>query len=383
MTFSAAKWLLLFQTFCVCIPCVYMVRMAGQRFGWIDHPSERKLHNRPVVTLGGLGVFAGLVISFLLFRVWVDAGSEESILGYREHAHLWLLFGCSLILVVVGAWDDLKDLNPFAKLAAQFLAAGLFVGLHVTSGKSWAFQDPTVPISVYLTNLLVFTCWIVLLVNAINLVDGLDGLAAGMVGIAAFWLMLANAPMENHFLTWVGAMLVGACAAFLLFNFHPASLFLGDTGALLLGLWVGAGSIEGDFKTISALILATPIVLLGIPLLEVGSSALRRAVGGKRVFTPDSRHMHHRLLKLGFRHRNIVLFYYGITVLLGMIGFLLAPEKIDAEGVPLNPRIAAPGAMYLLLCAIGGAVLLAYVALASIERKLDETTQQAASDSGE
>jgi hypothetical protein len=166
-------------------------------------------------------------------------------------------------------------------------------------------------------------------------------------------------------------MLVGACLAFLVFNFHPASIFMGDTGSLLLGMWVGAGSIEGDFRTISGLILAAPIVLMGIPILEVVSSALRRLLGGGKVFQADSRHMHHRLLRLGFRHRSIVLFYWGITFLLGMLGFLLAPDHFIGNS-PV-PRISNPRMAYGMLFIIIGSVVMGYRALNAIEGRFEET----------
>ncbi len=368
MTPSTAPWLLVFQTFLLTLPMVYLVRHLGLRFGWLDCPSGRKIHESTTVTLGGLGIFLGLFVSFLLFLFWQGGGEARQVplLRYRENVHLWLLFGVSLVVIAIGVWDDLKDSNPFLKLAFQTLAAVLFVGLRVTSGKYWQFE--VIPTQDFLLNLIILTGWIVLLMNAINLIDGLDGLAAGITAIAAFWLLLANEPMENRFLTWVSALLLGSCAAFLVFNFHPARIFMGDTGALLLGLWLGAGSSEGDFMKLSGLILATPIVLLIVPLIEVVSSAVRRFKGGHNVFRADSWHMHHRLLKLGFRHRSIVLFYYCITFLLGILGYLLAPSGFDPQGAPI-PRMTNPNMMFGILFVIGGTVLMAFRALTAIERR--------------
>ncbi len=379
MTASTAPWWLILQTFVLTLPSVYLIRRLGLRFGWLDSPTGRKIHEASIVTLGGLGIFLGLFASFLLFKLWCDGDAQGTIplVRYRENAHLWLLFGVSLVVIVIGIWDDLRDSNPLLKLAFQILAAGLFVGFRVTSGKVWHFE--VLPMGEFLLNLLVLSGWIVLLMNAINLIDGLDGLAAGITAIAAFWLLLANEPMENRFLSWVAAMLVGSCAAFLLFNFHPAKIFMGDTGALLLGLWLGAGSSEGDFMKLSGLILATPIVLLFVPIIEVVSSALRRFLGGQGVFQADSRHMHHRLLKLGFRHRSIVLFYYSITFLLGMLGYLLAPSGFDANGVPIS-RLANPNMMFGILFVICGTVLMAYRALASIERRFESVVRSLGAD---
>jgi UDP-GlcNAc:undecaprenyl-phosphate GlcNAc-1-phosphate transferase len=379
MNHSSAAWVLLLQTFVVTVPAVYLIRAFGLSMGWVDKPNERKVHQTPIVTIGGLGIFIGLFASFCLFHLWRDLGrnidEQGGLVRYKENAHLWLLFGSSLILVLVGVWDDLRDCNPFVKLAFQILAALVFVGFRVTSGKTWWFE-PVSPLAV-IREVVVLTGWIVLLLNAINLIDGLDGLAAGTVAIAAFWLLLANGVMENQFLTWVSAMLVGGCLAFLVFNFNPATIFMGDTGALLLGLWLGAGSGEGEFLKLSGLILATPIVLLIVPLLEVFSSTLRRLFGGQGVFKADSKHMHHRLLKLGFRHRNIVLFYYGITTLLGMLGFLLAPGGFTKTVPPQPiPRISDPTMMFGILVVIVGGVFLAFLALSAIERRFERAIQE-------
>jgi len=370
MTPATAPWLLILQTFIVTLPLVYLVRRLGLRFGWLDRPTDRKIHETTTVTLGGLGIIFGLFFSFLLFLLWQGGGEEGRVpfLRYREYAHLWLLFGVSLVVIIMGVWDDLKDSNPFVKLTIQIFAAALFVGFRVTSGRQWQFE--VIPTQEFLLNLIVLTGWIVLLMNAINLIDGLDGLAAGITAIAAFWLLLANEPMENRFLTWISALLLGSCAAFLVFNSHPAKIFMGDTGALLLGFWLGAGSSEGDFMKLSGLILATPIVLLIVPLIEVVSSALRRFIGGQRIFQADSWHMHHRLLKLGFRHKSIVLFYYCITFLLGILGYLLAPSRFDPSGTPI-PRMTDANMMFGILFVIGGTVLMAYRALAAIERRFE------------
>lgn len=371
---SLAPWLLLVQTFLVTVPSVYFVRQVGRRMGWVDKPNERKVHRTPVVTIGGLGMFLGLAISFALFQLWYGLqwnGTDilQPLVAYKENAHLRLLFGTTLILVLVGVWDDLRDCNAFVKLGFQILAALLFVSLRVTGGQTWWFENVTLLRFIFEVGIL--TGWIVLLLNAINLIDGLDGLAAGTVAIAAFWLMLANAPMQNQFLTWVAAMLVGSCLAFLVFNFNPATIFMGDTGALLLGFWLGAGSSEGDFMKLSGLILAIPIVLLIVPLLEVFSSTLRRLIGGQGVFRADSKHMHHRLLKLGFRHRNIVLFYYGVTFLLGLMGYLLAPSAFKEGTNEPIPRIADPDMMFGILTVIVGGVFMGYMALAAIEKRFE------------
>ena len=377
MTISTASWLLAFQTFLTTFCCVFLVKKLGLRFGWVDYPNDRKVHREPVVTVGGLGIYAGLIVSFLLLFLWSgDAQTRRwdnirFVVTYREYAHLCLLFVSSLVVVTIGFWDDTRGTHPWVKLFFQVVAAGSFVGLRVTSWSGdFQLYFETVPLEEYLIRFVVLTGWIVLLLNAINLIDGLDGLAAGITAIASFWLLLANRPMENHFLSWTCAMLLGACVAFLLFNFNPASMFMGDTGALLIGLWIGAGSIEGDFKTISGLMLATPIVLLGIPILEVVSSLGRRLKKRQRIFQADSQHMHHRLLKLGFRHRSIVLFYYGVTFLLGMLGYLIAPAGFTDQGDPI-PRIANPKMVYGMMAVIGGGVFLGYMALVSVERRFE------------
>lgn len=381
MTTSSASWALVFQTFGITLATIYLAKRFGLAMGWVDRPTDRKIHREPIVTVGGLGIFAGLLISFLFLFLWSgDAvtkrwSAERFVVTYKEYAHLCLLFVSTLIVVGVGIWDDLWDSNPWVKLLFQILAAAIFVGFRITS---WSgdlqLYYSTLPLSEFLIQFFLFTAWIVLMLNAINLVDGMDGLAAGIVGIASFWLLMANRPMDNHFLTWTSSLLLGACLAFLVYNFHPASIFMGDTGALTLGLWLGAGSIEGDFTKISGLILAAPIVLLGIPILEVVSSAARRYLGGGGIFQADSKHMHHRLLNLGFRHRSIVLFYYGITFLLGIIGFLLGPSHFDEHG-PVS-RLADPNMLYGILIVTVGAVFMGYTALVAVERRFENAIRE-------
>lgn len=378
MTLAAGSWLLAVQTFLVTLAFVFLTKHLGRRLGWVDRPNDRKIHSIPIVTVGGLGIFAGLLVSFLLLFLWSgDAqtrrwGADSFVVTYREYAHLCLLFVASAVLVAVGFWDDIRGTSPWVKLGFQVLAAGGFVAFRVTSWSGeFQLQMETMEFHEFMIRTILFTGWIVLLLNAINLIDGLDGLAAGIVAIASFWLLLANRPMENQFLTWTSAMLLGACLAFLVFNFHPASIFMGDTGALVIALWVGAGSIEGDFKTISGLVLATPLVLLGIPILEVLSSFGRRLKGRKKIFQADSQHMHHRLLRLGFRHRSIVVFYYAVTFLLGMLGYLIAPSAFTESGDPV-PRVSDPKMVYGMMATIAGGVFLGYTALVSIERRFEE-----------
>lgn len=360
------------QSLLVSLPLIYLAKTWALKHDWIDHPQGRKIHLAPVATSGGLGLFAALVVSVLLFRLW-----GSGLHSYREKSQLILLVLTSVPVVLIGLWDDRKGLSPWSKLIVEILAAALFMGLRVTSGQSWLFQS--VPWTETAWSVGLGVCWIVLIVNAINLVDGLDGLAAGLVAISAAWLVLASTPMQNQTLTWIAAMLAGVCAGFLFFNFHPAKIFMGDTGALVLGFWLGAGSAESGFKTLSGLMLAAPLVLLIVPLLEVFSSTLRRMIGGQGIFQADSHHIHHRLLRLGFGHRQIVLFYYAIAVLLGLMGYLLAPAEFDPVTEQPIPRITtSPSMMYGILLGIVGAVMLGYVALAAIEHRFKEAIENIA-----
>jgi UDP-GlcNAc:undecaprenyl-phosphate/decaprenyl-phosphate GlcNAc-1-phosphate transferase len=327
-----------------------LVRWAAPWVGAVAQPGERHVHKRPTPTLGGLAMFAGLIAA---------VGTASALPAFRElftktNEPEAIVLG-SLVIVVVGMIDDTRGLLAPAKLAGQILAAGTLVlfglslrFLYIPGGIGIVYLNPD------LAALLTITA-IVAMMNAVNLVDGLDGLAAGIVAIAAGALFaygqFAN-PMTVTGLpssaSLVLAAVVGSCLGFLIYNFHPASIFMGDTGALLLGLLLAAGGVStignavgpshADFAAFSVPALI-PALVLAVPFVDSVWAVLRRLRSGRAVCSPDTCHLHHRLLAIGNSHRRAVLIMYYWSALLAFatVGLGLVPPR--AMGIVLGAGV--------------------------------------------
>jgi UDP-GlcNAc:undecaprenyl-phosphate/decaprenyl-phosphate GlcNAc-1-phosphate transferase len=302
-----------------------LVRRAASRFGAIDRPSDRKVHPSPTPTLGGvalwLGVVAGLGVAYVMapFRDLFAVSSEP--LGA-------LLAGT--VIMLIGAVDDFRGLSVPAKVGGQVLAAGLlilagvqlfffwFPGLGVLS----LSPDLAVPLTLI---------WVLAMVNAVNLIDGLDGLAAGVVVIAAgAFFTYAFRTTEQLFegpspASLLSAVTAGAALGFLPHNFHPARIFMGDSGSMLLGLLLAAATVSGIGRTVGptdtdlaalAIPIAIPLLVLAVPFVDVVFAVIRRLRRRRPVFMPDKQHIHHRLLEIGHTHRQAVLLMYLWSALL-------------------------------------------------------------------
>ena len=337
-----------------------VVRWIARRVGAVDEPGDRHIHTRPTPTLGGLALFAALVAA-------VAAGarlpSYSDIFSSTSEPEAILLAG--LLVVALGVVDDVRGVSAPAKLAGQILGSGVLVLFGLTL--RFVYVPGTLGVVSLSPDLaaLVTIALIVAMVNAVNLVDGLDGLAAGIVLIAAVALYCYAAFAEVSTLGLpTSALLVlpavaGACVGFLVFNWHPASIFMGDTGAMLLGLLLGAAGTSaigqtvdpgrGDFAALSIPVLI-PALVLAVPFGDTAWAILRRLRSGRAVFSPDKEHLHHRLLELGHSPRRAVL---TICWWSGLLAF-------TAVGVGLlDPRLVA---------VITGAGVALAVLLAALER---------------
>ncbi|MEW5762969.1 MAG: MraY family glycosyltransferase [Bacillota bacterium] len=278
------------------------------RVGALDLPDARKLHSGPVPRLGGLAVY----LAFL-------AGLFVSGTFDRE---VWGLVTGATLVVLLGIADDIYHLPARAKLAGQIVAAAAAIpfGLQVEF-----LTNPLGPGLIHLgwwgVPLTIF--WLVAVTNALNLIDGLDGLAAGTAVIAAVTLT-AVAWTEGHAAATVPALILAAAAlGFLRHNFHPAKIFLGDSGSMLLGFVLAGTAVIGLTKSATAVSLIIPILILGIPLFDTAFAVLRRCYKRRPVFGPDREHLHHRLLDAGLTHRRAVLVVYGVDGILGASALLL------------------------------------------------------------
>ncbi|MBR2215053.1 MAG: undecaprenyl/decaprenyl-phosphate alpha-N-acetylglucosaminyl 1-phosphate transferase [Selenomonadaceae bacterium] len=286
------------------------VIVLAAKTGALDKPDARKVHKKPIPRIGGIGIYGAFMIAMLTV-VSVTPLSDEvtwEITG--------LMVGGSLIFLL-GIVDDYKNLHPKVKLLGQIIAATvLVVGFDVRIdfitdpfGDYLFLEYLAVPATLF---------WIVGLTNTVNLIDGLDGLAAGVATIAAVTIFLVALEQSFLLVAVLTAALGGAAFGFLYYNFNPAKIFMGDSGSMFLGYMLAGISVIGAVKSAATIALIVPILALGLPILDTTFAIIRRYRGGVPIFKPDKGHLHHRLLDLGFTQRQAVLLMYVISALLGL-----------------------------------------------------------------
>ena len=278
--------------------------------GAMDAPDARKVHKKPIPRIGGLGIYAAFMVAMLTLLSFVQVTDEvmTELVG--------LMVGGSLI-VLVGIIDDYKNLPAKVKLLGQIIAAAVLV--IAFDVRIDFVTDPfgdyiytewfAIPATIF---------WIVGLTNTVNLIDGLDGLAAGVSTIAAITIFLVALQQNILLVAVLTAALAGAAFGFLYYNFNPARIFMGDSGSMFLGFMLAGISVIGAVKCAATIALIVPILALGLPILDTTFAIVRRYRGGVPIFKPDKGHLHHRLLDLGFSQRQAVLLMYVISALLGL-----------------------------------------------------------------
>lgn len=292
------------------------VRNWAIRFGAMDKPDARKVHKNPIPRMGGLAIYFGFICAVLF-----STRLSTEMLG--------ILIGATLI-VIVGIADDILQLPAKIKLVGQILAALIPVMFGV---QIFWISNPLGGY-LYLEWLAIpFTIlWIVSLTNVVNLIDGLDGLAAGVSIIAGITIFIVALKQGFYPAAVMVAALVGATIGFIKYNFNPAIIFMGDTGSMLLGYILATISIYGAVKTATTLALIVPAIALGLPIMDTAFAIARRYSNGRPIFQPDKGHFHHRLLAMGFSQKQAVLLMYAISALLGVSALVLmeAPPIVSA-----------------------------------------------------
>lgn len=288
------------------------VSVLAYRIGAIDVPKDnRRMHKKPIPRIGGLAIFAGFIVATLIFCELTP--------------ELITIYIGGLIIVAVGVIDDVFAINAWIKLLCQIGVAFVAVWQGVVIeqinlfGKYVHFGVWSIPITVI---------WIVGLTNAINLIDGLDGLACGVSAISSVSLllvMLLQNPIDMP-MAMLTAVVVGACAGFLPFNFNPAKIFMGDTGALFLGYTMAVISVSGVFKVHTVISFAIPMAIFALPIFDTTFAFVRRIVHGRSPFSADRGHMHHRLIDLGFTQKQSVCILYAICAILGISAVMFSGE---------------------------------------------------------
>lgn len=309
----------------VALSATPVAKKIASKVGAVDVPKDnRRMHRKPIARLGGLAIISGFMVA-IAFNILSSLFDKRSLFTIDKPL-LGLLAGI-LIIVTIGIIDDIKPLSAKIKLVFQ-LAAALVVVLSGTTIErltnpfsTYGISDLSPYISYPLTII-----WIVGITNAINLLDGLDGLAAGVSSIASLSLFFVSVIRGDVYSGVITAVLAGATLGFLPYNFNPAKIFMGDSGAYFLGFTLSVISIQGTLKSYAAIAIAIPLLVLGLPLFDTTFAILRRVVKGKSIMEADRGHLHHRLIDMGLSHKQSVVVMYIISAALGLCAIVLADK---------------------------------------------------------
>lgn len=301
-----------------------IVRFLAFRVGAVDNPNARRVNKVPMPTSGGLAIFTSFMVASLIF---MPLASKGVLLGGQSYfAYILPVVIGALVITLTGFLDDLYELSP--KLKMLGIVAGAIIIWAFTDFKFDSFKipfgGPLLAFGPFLTFFLT-VLWIISITNAINLIDGLDGLVSGVSIISLVTMAIVSyffLPQTDFFLTLTILVLIASIAGFFPYNYHPAIIYLGDTGALFIGFMIGVLSLQG-LKNSTAVAVVTPVIILGVPIMDTIVAIIRRSLSGKKFYEPDKMHLHHRLLSMGFTHRGAVLVVYGIAMLFSLISLLL------------------------------------------------------------
>lgn len=277
-----------------------------------DKPNHRKVHAKPVPTLGGLAIFVSFIIGLLILQP-------------SNEYHIAIVGG-GIVIIALGFFDDVFNLSAKVKFITQLAVASFvvfwgglqveFINLPFGGQIEFGFLSSVVTI-----------LWIVGITNAINLTDGLDGLAAGVSSIALFTMAGMAVIMGNIYVVTMALILFFSTVGFLRYNFYPAKIFMGDTGALFLGYMISVLALLG-FKNVTVISFIIPIFILGVPISDTLIAMVRRYINKKPLSSPDSSHLHHSLVKVGFTHKQTVLFIYALSAMFSVAAILFSMTTV-------------------------------------------------------
>lgn len=305
-------YLALITCFFAAIFLTPLVKKLAFKIGATDKPNNRKVHQKIMPRLGGLAIFISFVIGILIL-------SPESI-------YHWPIILGSIVIIFTGMVDDIKEISPKVKLLGQIAAASIVVifgnisveYINLPFGGQINFGILSIPITII---------WIIGVTNAINLIDGLDGLAAGVSTIALLTIAGMALVMGNMYVMVTALILAASTGGFLVYNFHPAKIFMGDTGALFLGYMISVLSLLG-FKNVAFISVIIPVIILGVPISDTLFAIIRRLINKQPLSAPDKSHLHHCLMKAGFSHKQTVLLIYAMSTIFGLAAFMFSQATV-------------------------------------------------------
>ena len=292
----------------------------AHRVGAVSIPNHRSVHTKPMPLLGGLAIFLAFVLSYVIV-------SPGIVYNDKNHVAIGLILG-GTVIALTGALDDRFNLSPKLKLLGQLIAAGIAVSFGLEIDVVNIPFSNSLPIDEAWISIPLTILWIVGVTNAINLIDGLDGLSAGVSSISAATIMVVAVlmPFSNPMVILLCVLLIGSSLGFLFFNFHPAKIFMGDSGALFLGYALSILSIMG-FKQATIVSFLIPILILGVPISDTMLAIIRRKLNNKPISVADKGHLHHCLMNLGFSMRKTVLIIYGVSAAFSLCAILLTQRQ--------------------------------------------------------
>ena len=296
-----------------------LVRRFAFKIGAIDIPKDnRRMHKKPTPRIGGLAIIFGFTVATLCFA--------------QPSRQLYGTLAGAAIIAVMGVIDDCKNLPAKLKFVIQIIAAlvVVFAGdikIDVFTNPNFLSDNPYWVLPEWLSVTLT-VIWIVFITNAVNFIDGLDGLPAGVSAIMSISLVFISIRVGEYSIAILGIALMGSCFGFLPFNFNPAKIFMGDTGSTFLGFMLATLSIQGVFKSYAVISFAVPLLILGLPLFDALFAMIRRILRGQSPMTADRGHLHHRLVDMGFSQKQTVFILYAISGVLGITAVLLAESGV-------------------------------------------------------
>lgn len=324
MAFFTIEFILvLIGAFLLSLMATPFVRLLAFKIGAVDHPNARRINKIPMPSSGGLAVVFSFVVTVLLFMPMIVKGRLQ---GQTYFDYILPVVIGGVIVSLTGLIDDVYELSAKKKLIGIGLAAVLvwyFTEFRFDSFKI-PFGGPLIEFGPVMTFVLTIL-WIIGITNAVNLMDGLDGLVSGVAMISLGTMGLVSnffLPESDIFLTLSIFVLIASIAGFFPYNYNPAWIYGGDTGALFIGFMIAVLSLQG-LKNATAVAVVTPVIILGVPIVDTFVAIIRRTLSGQKFYEPDKMHLHHRLLAMGFTHCGAVLVVYGIAMLFSLISLLL------------------------------------------------------------
>lgn len=304
---------------CLCISLLLtpLIIKESKKFSLYDNPDRRKFHKERRPTLGGIAIILSFFISLTLMTKIFFKGDI--------HFPLLKVLIASLPVIGISIYDDIKGSSTGMRILFQIIGGGIFLLLiNPLQSLNLPFLGK---VSLGLFAYPVGILWILLITNAINLIDGLDGLAAGVVAIASFFLFFSSLLARRPIAGLWALSICGASIGFLPYNFSPARIFMGDTGSIFLGFSLGSLSLIGAGKSVALVSLLFPVLALGFPILDVLTTVIRRSKNRRSIFEADREHIHYKILKLGINQKKTVFYLYLVTFLLGCLGLSLFSQN--------------------------------------------------------